>query len=126
MHDFIADIMNSDRTSVKVEHLSIFNKKITQMEKNPVWNVWATQFPEMAELIIKDKEDNGHKFTSRILFKLETNIMANVVVKLNDLNIPGIYVYDAIYTTMDISDIMIETSIELNITGLTVKKESVR
>jgi hypothetical protein len=135
LHAFIAARMGIPRNKVKKSHLSIFNKRIEAMEKDSVWQCWATEFPEYAKVIIEDKQDytmgmnmdgviasgfEPHKNTSRMLFRLEVDLMTEITKELTESNIPGIYVYDAIYTTIDISNLMKKIATKLEYISLTV------
>jgi len=128
LHQYMADKTGLDRSEVKTYHLSIFNMRPSQLEKNYLWNIWKQEFPECAREIIKDKQDyyydNGeynkdaYKNTTKLLFEEETKIMSNLIEILKQDDINGIYVYDAIYSLNDISHYMQEVTNQMGYTNL--------
>jgi hypothetical protein len=84
---------------VKLEHLSFFNKEVSQMKQSPLFKYYQKHEPAMLDAIIKEKNESefGHKITSRRLFAKEVEIMTEVVSRLNEEGIFVGYVYDALF-----------------------------
>ena len=95
-HKLLADKLDIDIKTVKIEHLSFFNKEIYQMKKSVLFEYYEENEPWMLKNILKDKGTNGHKVTSIKMFEKETEIMTEVIKRLNDLGINVLYVYDAL------------------------------
>ena len=97
-HNFIADKLKIDLSTVKIEHLSFFNKTTHQMKQSPIWAFYKTHLPEMIRAIEKEKLSSEFKYrvTSRKLFKKEVVIMTDVINRLNAQGIYVGYVYDAL------------------------------
>lgn len=95
-HKELSDYLNVDLKTVKVEHLSFFNKEIRDMKKSILFNYYNKNEKWMLENIIKDKQQNGHKVTSSKMFKKETEIMEEVIKQLNEKGVYVLYVYDAL------------------------------
>lgn len=95
-HKLLADKLDIAIKTVKIEHLSFFNKEIYQMKKSVLFEYYEENEPWMLKNILKDKGTNGHKVTSIKMFEKETEIMTEVIKRLNDLGINVLYVYDAL------------------------------
>ncbi|MBZ9652649.1 hypothetical protein [Psychroflexus montanilacus] len=78
----------------KVEHLSFFNKNEKYMEESPVYDFYKENHQEILDKVIKDKLQNTYKNTSRVLFKLETKIMTEIIERCSSSGILAIYVFD--------------------------------
>jgi len=98
-HDKVAERADIDNKTVKIEHLSFFNKTWKQMSKSPLFDFYSKEEPIMMENIYRDKDMFGHKITSKKMFKVEVNIMTYVIEKLNSEGIYVGYVYDALFCT---------------------------
>ena len=98
-HKDIAADLGIDVSTVKVEHLSFFNKEVWQMKQSPLYTYYMTEDPSMMKKIITEKHQSPykHKTTSRNLFKKEVEIMTEVIVQLNKEGIYVGYVYDALF-----------------------------
>ena len=97
-HLQVADAAKLDVKSVKLEHLSFFNKEVWQMKLSPLFDYYNDSEPEMITNIINEKYNslNKHKTTSQKMFKKEVEIMKEVVLQLNKLGIYVGYIYDAL------------------------------
>ena len=95
-HSEVAEHLEISRLEAKVEHLSFFNKKWDNMLKSPLFEYYAKNEPDMLQNLYKDKNENGHKITSKRLFQMEVQIMTQVIKELNNMNIYVGYVYDAL------------------------------
>lgn len=132
-HQNLADELNIDVLAVKKEHLSFFNKKVTQMIQSPLFQYYQQKEPIMMQNIINDKlynteykyKSDKHKITSKRMFKLEVDIMTSVIQKLNEVGIHVLYVFDAVYShSNDVSTvigIMNQTALEYSV-KTTVKR----
>lgn len=108
-HDIVAKELGIDRQIAKIEHLSFFNKRWSQMEKSPLFKYYMVNEPNMMADIRNEKENFGYKMTSKRLFTAEVELMTEVVIKLNSVGINALYVYDALY--VEPKDIEITTKI---------------
>jgi hypothetical protein len=101
-HGDLASDLNMDVMDVKIEHLSFFNRKVWGMKESPLYKYYSEQEHEMLNNIINEKQTNTvlkknkHKITSRKMFKMEVDVMTDVIQKLNDESIYVLYVYDAL------------------------------
>ena len=95
-HDKVSSYLSIDRTKAKIENLSFFNKTVRDMKKSPLFKYYSDNEPVMLSNIIKDKEINGHKVTSKKLFKAEVLLMTKVIEQLNENGAFALYVYDAL------------------------------
>ena len=88
-----------DIDTVKVEHLSFFNKTVWQMKQSPLYGYYQENEPRMLANIIAEKYASPykHKETSMRMFAKEVSIMADVVLQLNQEEIYVGYVYDALF-----------------------------
>jgi len=96
-HQKVAEKANIDIMDVKEEHLSFFNKHHWQMKESPLWDYYIKNEPLMMKNLIDDKYKNGYKITSKKLFKLEVEIMTEVIKRLNENGLYVGYVYDALF-----------------------------
>jgi hypothetical protein len=98
-HEKLAVDIGIDKKFVKIEHLSFFNKKVSQMEKSSLWHYYKKYEPDMLKSIISEKMDSQfkHKITSRLLFAKEVEIMTEVIRRLNEEGIFVGYIYDALF-----------------------------
>ena len=96
-HDTVANYLNIDRQTAKIEHLSYFNKHWNQMEKSSLHKFYMDNEERMMDTIKAEKASKGYKETSKQLFKTEVELMSDVVIRLNDKGINVLYVYDALY-----------------------------
>jgi hypothetical protein len=97
-HAQLAITMQTDVDSIKVEHLSFFNKKVWQMKESILYNYYKENEPIMIQNVIaeKYKSELKHNVTSRRLFEKEVQIMTDVITILNQEDIYVGYVYDAL------------------------------
>lgn len=96
-HQQVADFLQIDRSTAKIEHLSFFNKRWEGMRKSPLFEYYLVHEPEMMRAIKKEKEEFGHKITSKQLFQAEVELMRKVIIELNNMDILTGYVYDALF-----------------------------
>ncbi len=95
-HKDIADNLGVAVLEVKKEHLSFFNKRVSHMKSSPLWEYYTKTEPAMMKYLINDKEYNGYKVTCQRMFSLEVRLMSEAMSKLDRLNIPVVYIYDAL------------------------------
>ncbi|PZO31439.1 MAG: hypothetical protein DCE86_08940 [Flavobacteriaceae bacterium] len=95
-HQKVAERASIKLDKVKIEHLSFFNKKWIGMKGSPLFKYYQQIEPVMMENIRKDKKEYGYKITSRKMFKVEVDIMTEVIEHLNANDIQVLYVYDAL------------------------------
>lgn len=114
-HKSVAESLEMDLRDVKIEHLSFFNKKVWAMQKSPLYAYYKKNEPEMLKRVIGDKYTKGYTHITYKLFKLEVEIMTNVIAQLNDMGIYVMYVYDALYCKQS------EFEIVKNIMNQTIK-----
>ena len=120
-HQAVADYLGVDKQVAKVEHLSFFNKTYNGMVKSPLFNYYMDHEPDMMERVVKDKASTrqGHKITSRKLFRKEVALMTEVISRLNSIDIYVGYIYDALITTEKllpmVTDVMNEVADEMDI-----------
>ncbi|MEZ7500444.1 hypothetical protein QO200_17065 [Flavobacterium sp. Arc3] len=98
-HTKIANSIDIDEHKVKVEHLAFFNMEVWQMKQSPLYNYYKRFENWMLTNIINEKQadNHKHKITSHRLFRLEVDIMTEVIRILNREYIYVGYVYDAIF-----------------------------
>jgi hypothetical protein len=96
-HGDLANDLKLDVKTVKVEHLSFFNKEVWAMKQSPLNEYYSKHEPIMLENIIREKysSEYKHKITSRRMFKVEVEVMTDVIEQLNSEGIYVLYVYDA-------------------------------
>ncbi|MFT6638396.1 MAG: hypothetical protein ACJAYP_000973 [Flavobacterium sp.] len=97
-HKKVAETLEIDIVKVKKEHLSFFNKRVKGMRKSVLYKYYEKHEPELLKNIINDKKssDYRHKITSMRMFKLEVQIMTEVITRLNNIGIYVLYIYDAL------------------------------
>ena len=98
-HDLVAKESNIDIASVKMAHLSYFNKEVRDMKRSPLYNYYNEFEPEMNERIIAEKlgSNKKHKITSMRMFAKEVEIMTECIKRLNAMEIYVGYIYDALF-----------------------------
>jgi hypothetical protein len=96
IHTYIANKYNVSRSQIKKENLSFFNKRIVDMKKSFLYEVYQKETPVMLKNLITEKEiADDHCITSRTLFATEVQLMKEVICQTD---FPIIYVFDAIYS----------------------------
>jgi len=108
-HQNVAELTGIDVKSIKIEHLSFFNKQWLAMLKSPLFAFYSNQEPDMLSRIYNDKKGHGYKVTSAKMFSVEVAIMTDVVKHLNALGINVLYVYDALLCEEKNKAIVVET-----------------
>jgi hypothetical protein len=98
-HDLVAKESNIDIASVKMAHLSYFNKEVRDMKRSPLYNYYNEFETEMNERIIAEKlgSSKKHKITSMRMFAKEVEIMTECIKRLNAMDIYVGYIYDALF-----------------------------
>jgi hypothetical protein len=98
-HTKIANSIDIDEHKVKVEHLAFFNMEVWQMKQSPLYHYYKRFENWMLTNIINEKQADTHKHkkTSHRLFRMEVEIMTEVIRILNKENISVGYVYDALF-----------------------------
>jgi len=127
-HQLVADASKLDRGLVKIEHLSFFNKTWDQMMRSPLFKHYESTDQDMLAKIYARKSEayelngnlkDGYKNASLDLFRKETEIMTNVIKKLNSEGIYVIYVYDALYSDYKdrkrVAEVMNDTAWEMGV-----------
>ena len=116
-HDKVADTLGVDRQVAKVEHLSFFNKSWDQMMKSPLFDYYISTEANVMQKLFEEKRDGI--MTHNKLFRMESTLMANVIERLNEMDIYVVYVYDALKCHPDhhsiVVDIMNEEAIKMNV-----------
>ncbi len=95
-HQNVAERTCIDVKSIKIEHLSFFNKQWLAMLKSPLFAFYSKHEPDMLSRIYNDKKEHGHKVTSAKMFSVEVAIMTDVIQHLSTIGINVLYVYDAL------------------------------
>lgn len=95
-HQQVSDESGLDRTTVKIEHLSFFNRSIQDMKNRPLYGFYMAQEHDMMVNLMQEKLLFGYKETSKKMFTLEVQIMNDVIKQLNAKYIYVMYIYDAI------------------------------
>ena len=108
-HQNVAERTGIDVKSIKIEHLSFFNKQWLAMLKSPLFAFYSNQEPDMLSRIYNDKKEHGYKVTSAKMFSVEVAIMTDVVKHLNTIGINVLYVYDALLCEEKNKAIVVET-----------------
>lgn len=98
-HQKVADFLEVDKSIAKIEHLSYFNKTSGHMNNSPLHRYYMSTEWDMMMRIFKDKKEFGYKIASKRLFKLEVEIMTEVISRLNEYGVFVVYVYDALFTS---------------------------
>ncbi|TDE45876.1 hypothetical protein E0I26_04090 [Flavobacterium rhamnosiphilum] len=118
-HKNLETELGIDEKTVKIEHLSFFNKEVSQMQQSPLFKYYQKYEPAMLDAIIKEKNESEykHKITSRRLFAKEVEIMTEVVSRLNEEGIFVGYVYDALFFdpvhSQKVVEVMDEVAVDL-------------
>lgn len=92
-HEQIAEEVGTVKQEVKTKHLSYFNKKAMYMQSGILWNYYGKHDMGMMYRIFDDKNKYGHKHTSRMLFREESNVMLQAIQEFDK---PFIYIYDCL------------------------------
>ena len=102
-HQKVAEETGIDIATIKLEHLSFFNKHHEQMKKSPLYQYYLKKEPKMMKNIINEKYSSNrkHKMTSQKMMEKETKIMTDVIVELSKEGIFVGYVYDALFCMPD-------------------------
>jgi hypothetical protein len=108
-HQNVAERTGVDVKSIKIEHLSFFNKQWLAMLKSPLFAFYSKHEADMLARIYNDKKEHGYKVTSAKMFSVEVAIMTDVVKYLNALGINVLYVYDALLCEEKDKAIVVET-----------------
>lgn len=95
-HQNVAERTGIDVKSIKIEHLSFFNKQWLAMLKSPLFAFYSKHETDMLSRIYKDKKEYGYKVTSAKMFSVEVAIMTDVIKHLSTKGINVLYVYDAL------------------------------
>jgi hypothetical protein len=120
-HESVSSESGIDKSVVKIEHLSFFNKNKWSMEQSELYDYYTNSQPAMIYNIITEKllSVHQHKVTSRRLFKKEVEIMSEVIQRLNDKGIYVGYVYDALFCCPDhsflVKNVMDEVIVEFGV-----------
>ena len=64
--------------------------------ESPLFGYYSKHEPDMLQQIYNDKKEHGYKITSKKMFKLEVEIMTEVIKYLNSVGVYVLYVYDAL------------------------------
>jgi len=98
-HRQVSDETGIPLADVKVAHLSFFNRSVNDMKRRELYKYYNTHHPEMMRRLIADKMSSpmGYKVTERMLMEKEVQMMTEVISRLDEMDIHGVYVYDALY-----------------------------
>lgn len=83
--------------------------KWDDMRKSPLFGYYSNNEPDMLARIYQDKAEHGHKITSQKMFKVEVDIMSDVIRDLSAKGIHVLYVYDALVCEEKDSELVAET-----------------
>lgn len=108
-HQSIAERTGFDVKSIKIEHLSFFNKQWLSMLKSSLFAFYSKHEPDMLSRIYNDKKEHGYKVTSAKMFSVEVAIMTDVIKHLSTIGINVLYVYDALLCEEKDKAFVIET-----------------
>jgi len=108
-HQNVAERTGIDVNSIKIEHLSFFNKQWLAMLKSPLFAFYEKNEPDMLSRIYNDKKEHGYKVTSAKMFSVEVAIMTDVIKHLSTIGINVLYVYDALLCEEKDKAIVVET-----------------
>jgi hypothetical protein len=108
-HQNVAERTGIDVKSIKIEHLSFFNKQWLAMLKSPLFAFYSKHEPDMLSRIYNDKKEHGYKVTSAKMFSVEVAIMTDVIKHLSTIGINVLYVYDALLCEEKDKTIVVET-----------------
>jgi len=114
-HQQVSDETGINIKDVKKEHLSFFNKELWQMGLSPLLNYYNSKDRAMVTRIMNEKNmtDKGHKITSQRMFLKETEIMTEVIKRLNSQGIYVLYIYDALMCEQEHKEKVIEVMNEV-------------
>lgn len=79
------------------------------MRSSPLFDYYSKYESDMLSKIYYDKKANGHKITSQKMFKIEVDIMTDVIKRLNSIGVYVLYVYDALLCEGKDKAVVIET-----------------
>ena len=96
-HEIVSEYLKISRQEAKIEHLSFFNKEWSSLQHSPLYSYYFNEEPTLMENMCIDKAKNGYISTTTKVFRLEVEVMSNVIKLLNNQKIYVLYVYDAIY-----------------------------
>jgi hypothetical protein len=108
-HQSIAERTGIEVKSIKIEHLSFFNKQWLSMLKSSLFAFYSKHEPDMLSRIYNDKKEHGYKVTSAKMFSVEVAIMTDVINHLSTIGINVLYVYDALLCEEKDKAFVIET-----------------
>jgi len=108
-HQNVAERTGIDLKKIKNEHLSFFNKNWHGMTKSPLFEYYSKNEAGMLSRIYNDKKANGYKITSKKMFKVEVDVMTDVIKHLNSTGVFVLYVYDALLCEDKNKALVIET-----------------
>jgi hypothetical protein len=119
-HQKVADYLDIDVKEVKRGHLKFFNQRPKSMLKNPVFKYYEDNHEGLLLKFAEEKlKKDNHKITSKRLFSKEVELMSKVIESLNQADIYGIYVYDALYVkdsdSIKVKQVMNAVAIEMGI-----------
>ena len=77
--------------------------------ESPLFGYYSKHEPDMLQQIYNDKKEHGYKITSKKMFKLEVEIMTEVIKYLNSVGVYVLYVYDALLCEEKDKTLVIET-----------------
>jgi hypothetical protein len=108
-HQNVAELTGIDLKMIKIEHLSFFNKNWFGMTESPLFDYYKKNEADMLQRIYQDKKEQGYKITSKKMFKVEVDIMTEVIKHLNSKGVFALYVYDALLCEYKDEVLVIET-----------------
>lgn len=108
-HQNVAERTGIDLKKIKIEHLSFFNENWHGMTKSLLFDYYSKNEADMLSRIYKDKKANGYKITSKKMFKVEVDIMTDVIKHLNSTGVFVLYVYDALLCEDKNKTLVVET-----------------
>lgn len=108
-HAEVAERTGIDLKKIKMEHLSFFNKNWFGMTQSPLFDYYSKNEADMLSRIYRDKKESGYKITSKKMFKVEVDVISDVIKYLNNKDIFVLYVYDALICREKDETLVIET-----------------
>lgn len=108
-HQNVAELTGIDLKMIKIEHLSFFNKNWFGMTKSLLFDYYSKYEADMLNRIYQDKKEYGYKITSKKMFKVEVDVMTDVIKYLNVKGVFVLYVYDALLCVRKDENLVIET-----------------
>jgi hypothetical protein len=108
-HQNVAERTCIDLKMIKIEHLSFFNKNWFGMTESPLFDYYKKNEADMLQRIYQDKKEHGYKITSKKMFKVEVDVMTDVIKYINAKGIFVLYVYDALLCEYKDEALVIET-----------------